>query len=226
MTRRTDWSGNWMECEFMAQAHAFVRDANYYRYEQYVERKAEADAKFRAKRSRKEHEDGEWHGFGEEEEEEESDGEVSRALVESDISDSSDDEDEEGGPLIKTLNDDSVKGADGLSKKAKLFFDQEIFAGIADEEGESEDEDEGDEEMEDVKEDVKEAASDVEMAEEESEEVSEEEDVNENDSDYETEDEDGMVVVRGSKDDSEWDSKPDPMKNGRIGKIEAYPYLV
>jgi AdoMet-dependent rRNA methyltransferase SPB1 len=94
-------------------------------YNEYVEQKSARDAKYRAKRARKEDEDGEWHGFSDTEKEESSDEEV---VQEDDDSDSSDDED---GPqkLITDLENDNGTRS-GLTKRAERFFDQDIFKGI------------------------------------------------------------------------------------------------
>ncbi|KAI1036702.1 hypothetical protein LB503_003183 [Fusarium chuoi] len=94
-------------------------------YDQYKERKAEVDAKYRAKKARKNFGDDEWDGLSGEEADEKHD---SSELEEDDSS--SDEEDEaptEG--LIRDL--DSSKGANGLSKRATAFFNQDIFSGIS-----------------------------------------------------------------------------------------------
>ncbi|EXM35712.1 hypothetical protein RAB80_004309 [Fusarium oxysporum f. sp. vasinfectum] len=94
-------------------------------YDQYKERKAEVDAKYRAKKARKNFGDDEWDGLSGEEADEKDD---SSELEEDDSS--SDEEDEaptEG--LIRDL--DSSKGANGLSKRATAFFNQDIFSGIS-----------------------------------------------------------------------------------------------
>ncbi|KAF4471919.1 et-dependent rRNA methyltransferase SPB1 [Fusarium albosuccineum] len=95
-------------------------------YEQYRERKSEADAKYRAKKARKEHGDDEWEGLSAEEGQEQDD---SSELDEED--DSSDDEEEEGPSSKGLIRDlDYSKGAGGLSKRATAFFNQDIFQGI------------------------------------------------------------------------------------------------
>jgi AdoMet-dependent rRNA methyltransferase SPB1 len=77
-------------------------------YEEYQSRKEERDAKLRAKKARKEKETDEWAGLSANEEEGESFGvEYS---------------DEEDSPPIKDL-----PRAEGLSSKAAMFFDQDIF---------------------------------------------------------------------------------------------------
>ncbi|KAF9760924.1 AdoMet-dependent rRNA methyltransferase spb1 [Fusarium sp. DS 682] len=94
-------------------------------YDQYKERKAEVDAKYRAKKARKIFGDDEWDGLSGEEAEEKDD---SSELEEDDSS--SDDEDEAPAKgLVRDL--DSSKGANGLSKRATAFFNQDIFSGIS-----------------------------------------------------------------------------------------------
>ena len=95
-------------------------------YDQYQERMGDKDTKYRAKKARKEHEDGEWEGFSGGEKSESSDEE----LVEDEDSDSSDDE-EEGQPqsLLQSLERDGGT-KNGLTRRAQLFFDQDIFKDI------------------------------------------------------------------------------------------------
>ncbi|KAM0670476.1 hypothetical protein ACQRIU_000871 [Beauveria bassiana] len=94
-------------------------------YENYKERKAESDAKYRAKKAREQRGDDEWEGLSANEGEESD----SSALEEED-DDSSTDEDE--GPaqgLLKTF-DEEQSDANGLSSRAAAFFSQDIFKGI------------------------------------------------------------------------------------------------
>ncbi|RBR11443.1 uncharacterized protein FIESC28_09057 [Fusarium coffeatum] len=112
-------------------------------YDQYKERKSEIDAKYRAKKVRKEHGDDEWEGLSGEEADEKND---SSDLEEDDSSDDEEDAAPSKG-LIRDL--DPSKGANGLSKRATNFFNQDIFqgiTGIAPEEEESA-EDSADEEI-------------------------------------------------------------------------------
>jgi AdoMet-dependent rRNA methyltransferase SPB1 len=101
-------------------------------YEQYTERRAETDARYKAKRARKEHEDGEWAGFSENDSSDEDED-----IVEHEQS-SDDETDDEQAPksLVTKLDRQDVKGENGLSKRAALFFDQSIFADIDEEDGE------------------------------------------------------------------------------------------
>ncbi|KAL7769673.1 hypothetical protein ACKLNR_001057 [Fusarium oxysporum f. sp. zingiberi] len=93
-------------------------------YDQYKERKAEVDAKYRAKKARKNFGDDEWDGLSGEEADEKDD---SSELEEDDSSCDEDEAPTEG--LIRDL--DSSKGANGLSKRATAFFNQDIFSGIS-----------------------------------------------------------------------------------------------
>ncbi|KAL0631488.1 AdoMet-dependent rRNA methyltransferase spb1 [Maublancomyces gigas] len=188
-------------------------------YEQYREKKAETDAKYKAKKARQEHEDGEWHGI------EEKDGDSSDDEVIADDAESSDDDeddDEDGGEkkdkLMTTLDDGHVKGKNGLSKKAAMFFDQDIFADIDHNVGEeSEEEDSGQDEDMEMGEVDGQVASDEEMVDGEG-----EEEVEGSEDGFETEEEaedewedDGIEIVRGSKDEH-WDSNELPVRNGKL----------
>lgn len=95
-------------------------------YEQYQARKSESDAKFRAKKARKEYEGGNWEGFPENEHmEEDDDG------LDEDSSDNSSDEEktERRRPLLTDLERDT-KRPGALSRRAAQFFDQDIFKDI------------------------------------------------------------------------------------------------
>jgi AdoMet-dependent rRNA methyltransferase SPB1 len=97
-------------------------------YEDYQDRKSAQDAKYRVKKARLEHGDDEWEGIsdGGKEYEDSSDDE---RIVEDDQSDDSDDEKEESKSLLTDL-EASTKNSKGLSKRATLFFDQDIFKDI------------------------------------------------------------------------------------------------
>jgi AdoMet-dependent rRNA methyltransferase SPB1 len=109
-------------------------------YDQYQERKSESDAKFRAKKNRKEYEDGDWEGFS-------ADNGSDDDKLENDSSDES--SDDEGAPVTKSLLtdlDNEEQKPNALSKRAAQFFDQDIFkdiGGAVDDESEADaDEDE------------------------------------------------------------------------------------
>lgn len=130
---------------------------------------------------------------------------------------------------MTTLDDSHVKGKDGLSKRAAMFFDQEIFADIDDEagsEGGSDlEEDEGDEEGED--EEMTDAAATVDASDEEMADDAEEELAGSEDG-FETEEEwedDGIEIVKGSKDEH-WDSTKEPKKNGKLGEFQYISFYV
>ncbi|KAI9683153.1 MAG: AdoMet-dependent rRNA methyltransferase spb1 [Trizodia sp. TS-e1964] len=96
-------------------------------YEQYQEKKSESDAKYRAKRARTEHEDGEWEGFSGKDESEDED------IIEEDNDEEGSSDDEEtadsGKKLIMSLNDNKLV-ENGLTRRAASFFSQEIFKDI------------------------------------------------------------------------------------------------
>ncbi|KAJ5746055.1 AdoMet-dependent rRNA methyltransferase spb1 [Penicillium odoratum] len=98
-------------------------------YDQYQERMEDKDSKLRAKKARKAYETDEWDGFSDDNK-----------------SDGSDNEEEESMTAVP-----SASRASSMSNNAALFFDQDIFQGV-DEEEEDEEEDE-DEAMEDAEED-------------------------------------------------------------------------
>ncbi|ORY01815.1 AdoMet-dependent rRNA methyltransferase spb-1 [Clohesyomyces aquaticus] len=107
-------------------------------YNEYVEQRSARDAKYRAKRARKEDEDGEWHGFSDDDKNVSSDEEI----VEDDASDLSDDDDEGPKKLITDLDHEN-QTSNGLTKRAARFFDQDIFKGIDGLDGLEDDEDSG-----------------------------------------------------------------------------------
>ncbi|PHH64888.1 hypothetical protein CDD81_3745 [Ophiocordyceps australis] len=97
-------------------------------YESYRERKAEADAKYRAKKARQEHEDDdEWEGLSASEQS--SDHSDSSELDEDD--DSSNEDDQEPPSCLLRDLDGSVPTTNGLSRRAAAFFSQEIFQELA-----------------------------------------------------------------------------------------------
>lgn len=121
-------------------------------FDQYRERKAEADTKYRAKKARQEHKDEEWEGVSGDEQQSSGDEEE----LEQDSSDDSDDSDDDNEtsrrPLVTDL-DSTTNGPDGLSKRAKSFFNQDIFKDMGEILGEDEDEPE-DEDDDEIMEDL------------------------------------------------------------------------
>ncbi|KAI0135754.1 AdoMet-dependent rRNA methyltransferase spb-1 [Daldinia grandis] len=94
-------------------------------YDQYRERKAESDAKYRAKKARQEHNDDEWEGVSADEQQSSDDGELDE-----DSSDDSDNDDSEPSKPLLTDLDNQPAGSSGLSKRAANFFSQDIFKDI------------------------------------------------------------------------------------------------
>ena len=94
-------------------------------YERYQERKSDSDAKYRAKKARQEHIDGDWEGFSE------GDQSSSDELQEDEDTELSSDGDEQ--PSSRFLLDTSAQlrtAQGGLTKRASFFFEQDIFKDI------------------------------------------------------------------------------------------------
>ncbi|KAI5917551.1 AdoMet-dependent rRNA methyltransferase spb1 [Camillea tinctor] len=94
-------------------------------FEDYKERRSMRDAKYKAKRARQEHEDGEWEGLSADEQQSSDDEEL-----EEDSSEESDEEDSEPTKSLLTDLDNGPAGSDGLSRRATSFFSQDIFKDI------------------------------------------------------------------------------------------------
>lgn len=184
-------------------------------YDQYQDRKASSDAKFRAKKSRKEHEDGDWEGFSADNHGSDDDDEL-----EGDSSDESSDEETETKRSLLTDLEIEEKKSSGLSRRAAQFFDQDIFkdiGGIPEEEPESELE-EGEEE---IAADLD--ALDVVMQEAAGIEPDSDSDMpDEVDGAESSEDEDGFEIVKNSSKDNPWEDEP--RKDGRLGMLFSVPY--
>ncbi|KFY62717.1 hypothetical protein V496_04442 [Pseudogymnoascus sp. VKM F-4515 (FW-2607)] len=187
-------------------------------YDQYQDRKSESDAKFRAKKNRKEYEDGDWEGFSADNH---SDGEK----LENDSSDeSSDDED---APVTKSLItdlDNEEQKPNGLSKRATQFFDQDIFkdiGGIVEEESEADDEEDeqelaaGLDDLEDlvISKQAQVKKSQAKKAPKSKPEVATSngfEESSDSDSDG------GFEVVKRDSRDAQWQDQGQPFKNGKL----------
>ena len=95
-------------------------------YNHYHERRSESDAKYRAKKTRREHNDGDWEGFSDHEQ---NSGEEFEQDQDSTSS-------EEGGEEaassrgIATATATTRKDENGLTKRASLFFEQDIFKDV------------------------------------------------------------------------------------------------
>ncbi|KAB2573830.1 AdoMet-dependent rRNA methyltransferase spb1 [Lasiodiplodia theobromae] len=183
-------------------------------YDQYQERKVASDAKYRAKKARKDREDNddEFEGFSDDDKAESSDDEI----MEEDTDMSSDDED--GPQTLVTDLAPKGKTADGLTRRAAMFFDQDIFKGI-DGLDIAEDEDSGidvKEKSSAEKSKEKTSKKQVKVQEpEQQEEASEEESEEASEDEWSDDDEakGGFEVVK--RDESQWDKDDVPMKNGR-----------
>jgi AdoMet-dependent rRNA methyltransferase SPB1 len=93
-------------------------------YERYQEHKASHDAKHRVKRARHEYADDDWEGFSDQKEHSSED-----ELTEDDVSEADETEDGPAPRLVSDLHP-STKSENGLSRRANLFFDQDIFKTI------------------------------------------------------------------------------------------------
>lgn len=104
-------------------------------YTRYQDRKSDTDAKFRAKKARKEHNDGDWEGF--------SDHERSRGIsFEQDHSSDESSAKEHEGQVTGALFDARhrvTQGQDGITRRAATFFEQDIFKDIGGIDSEEED---------------------------------------------------------------------------------------
>ncbi len=176
-------------------------------YGEYVEQRSARDAKYRAKRARKEGDDGEWNGFSDEEGEESNDEE----LVQDEDDDSSDEE--EGVKTLITDLDHEEASDKGLTKRAARFFDQDIFKGIDELDGLEDDEDSGI----DVDEDAgpeKEEDGEVRLEEKLSAMTVTKASLPQTTFDDESsDDEDKIEEVK--RDESQWEHDSVPMKNGK-----------
>ena len=96
-------------------------------YSQYQERKSESDVRYRAKKARKEQQDGDWEGFSCQEKS--SDENLERDQSSDDFS--AEEEGQVSQRLIYPQND-FAQGQAGLTRRAALFFDQDLFKDIGD----------------------------------------------------------------------------------------------
>ena len=195
-----------------------------FRYDEYQERRAQMDLKYRAKKARMEHDDGEWAGITSDWEEDE--GEGGSEDDDNIIMDSSSSDEEDVSPkitdqkkLLTSLEDEGQK-INGLSRRAALFFDQDIFKEIG---GDEESEEDELDKAEDVEVEV-EAEAEVEM---EVEQHSNNIEGSEVDSDWEADvgdlemqenpgEEDGEfeVIPKEKSNDHNWDNQTDSKEPG------------
>ncbi|KAI9051584.1 hypothetical protein LZ554_004628 [Drepanopeziza brunnea f. sp. 'monogermtubi'] len=172
-------------------------------YSQYQERKSDSDAKFKARKARKEHEDGDWEGFSAGEEASDND-----QLEEDSSDESSDDERPAKRPLLTDLKGKDMK-AGGLSRRAAQFFDQDIFKDIGEllpEEPESEAEGE---------EEISAALEELETIRPMAEEEESEKEIPMADAIDGSDDEDGFEVVKKTAAEKEWEEQ-EPRKDGKL----------
>ncbi|KAL6851811.1 Spb1 C-terminal domain-containing protein [Trichoderma novae-zelandiae] len=169
-------------------------------YEQFRERKLEADTKYRAKKARKEHKDDEWEGLsgGEDAESDASE------LNEDD--DTSDDEDDAlpANGFLTDLDGQAGETQDGLSRKASAFFSQDIFKEIT---GGSllGEEDEATAQASGTKARTQELSTQKPMQK-----------LSLDDDAFDSEDDKGFEVVRAEDDDDNWEEKEKRRSDGRI----------
>ena len=94
-------------------------------YLQYQERRSESDAKYRAKKARTEHNDADWEGFSANE-----DVSSEEFQEDQDTEQSSAEEEEHGARSIIHRFTERGDGTNGLTKRAAMFFEQDIFKSI------------------------------------------------------------------------------------------------
>ena len=94
-------------------------------YVRYQEKKFESDAKYRAKKACKERKDGEWEGFSENAE-----SSADEVHDDKDSEEPSDEEETARLPPLLTMLDNSKDENGALTRRASMFFDQDIFRNI------------------------------------------------------------------------------------------------
>jgi AdoMet-dependent rRNA methyltransferase SPB1 len=188
-------------------------------YEQYQNRKSDLDAKFRAKKARKEYEDGDWEGFSGDDH---GNANNDESDLEEDSSDRSSDEEtiKPQQSLLMELEPNANRPST-LSKRAAHFFDQDIFKDIGNFAGDDSESDnydgsrrlalnnletttivdspEGDDFIEERDMDSMPTRRDVE--------------------DSESTDDDGFEIVKRGQDEDQWEDQDTPRKDGRLGAI-------
>ena len=106
-----------------------VLDALYF---QYQERKSESDAKYRAKKARKERQDdgdGNWEGFSDHEKSCEEEFEQDQSSDESSSAEGRGDQD---SPRLIYPQNGLAQGQTGLTRRAAAFFEQDVFKDVGD----------------------------------------------------------------------------------------------
>ena len=97
-------------------------------YSQYQENKSDADAKFRAKKARKEPRDGDWEGFPDHEQS----GDESSEKDQSDGNTSEDEIEANDSKSLLFPGQAFMKSSGGLTSRAVDFFDQDVFKDLGD----------------------------------------------------------------------------------------------
>lgn len=187
-------------------------------YDQYRERKSDADPKYRAKRSREEFDD-EWEGLS-------AVGSADEGSDDSELEEESGDEmgdDSEGigKSLLRDLDDEPADSA--LSKRARNFFNQDIFKdvlGIQDDE-DTEMTEAPKKEKKTKKEEAKKKKAEAAPSAKETTKAKSQ--AVESDSDSEnSEEEDTFEVVKNNKDD-DWEEEDKRRSDGKIGMLFNFP---
>ncbi|KAI9759216.1 MAG: AdoMet-dependent rRNA methyltransferase spb1 [Chaenotheca gracillima] len=208
-------------------------------YNQYQTQKSEADAKYRAKKARAEKDDGNWEGISEHSETSDSEA------VEEESSDGESEEEDTGDQTLIMSKDGRGVGQNGLTRRAEMFFDQDLFKdiggldAIAEEDNNSsshevltDEEMEGvrmasDTSVEDIEQPTKSSTTpptevgldvDDEMSvdEAEQEEQADQSDAIDSEVDGAASDDGGFEVVKSSGDNAQWDEQGEPRKNGKL----------
>jgi len=176
-------------------------------YGEYVERRSERDAKYRAKRAKQQGGDGEWQGFSDDDGKAES-SDDDLVQDEDDDSDSSDDE----GPkklITDLVNEDGTKRA--LTRRAERFFDQDIFKGIDGLDDMEEDDDSGIDVDADVDmEDVEDEKPEIELPTRPAKKLSPPQPTA-----YDSDSSDDDKIEEVKRDETQWEQDDMPMKNGK-----------
>lgn len=182
-------------------------------YEQYQEKKSEIDAKYRAKKSRKEHEDGDWEGFSAGEADSDGDRLEGDSSDESSDTDNDDEEDKPSRSLLTDL-DNEESNPNGLSKRATQFFDQDLFKDIG---GLVDDAMDVDEEKDEFTNDLDKLEEIAPMKKKKALKAKPEA-TESNGFDTDSDDSDSFEVVKRDPKDKQWQDQGE-QKNGKLGKF-------
>ncbi|KAK3327918.1 Spb1 C-terminal domain-containing protein [Cercophora scortea] len=184
-------------------------------YDAYRERKAESDAKYRAKKARKEHNDDEWAGVSASEHESDEEG----LEEESDDDDDDSETEEVGQSLLKDL-DNRPEEENGLSKRARNFFEQDVFkdiSGLMSEDDDDEDEAQAVAEKISKKKSSKKDAA-TEAAKQKADAASKSK--SKSKKDPKQDDDDDFEMVRAEEEDSDWEEAEKAAKKGSKADID------